>query len=143
MINPKLLHNLSWIPAFLIGLCSSILGILWLTTGEPWFFDEPAGVNQNLPLYLILICRFFGLGLIGLGLMINIYVLITFMGTTRARNSLLVVLGFILVLLFYLEYTYVSISPFIYLTYALLILYLVSLWASLRLNRQEKQVFKG
>jgi len=154
MINPKLLHNLTWIPPFLIGLCGALLGFLWLTVDEPWLLDRAANeaalqttftelfskeINRSLPEYLTTVYRFFGLWILALGMMICAYVLITFMGTRRARNTLLVILGILLAALFYLEYTFIPISPFVILTYGLLVLYLVSLWASLQLNREEKR----
>ena len=125
MMNPKLLHNLIWIPLFLIGFSGAVLGILWLTVDEPWLVDK-------------MVYRFFGLWLLALGVVVCAYVLITFMGTPRARNTLLIILGILLVFLFYLEYTYIPVSPFLYLTYGLLTLYLVSLWATVRLNKQER-----
>lgn len=152
-MNPKLLHNLTWIPLFLIGLCGGVLGILWLTVDEPWLLDRAAneaalqttftelfaqGINRSLPDYLIIVYRFFGLWLLALGVVVCAYVLITFMGTPRARNTLLIILGMLLVFLFYLEYAYIPVSPFLYLTYGLLALYLVSLWATVRLNKQER-----
>lgn len=126
MLNPKLLHNLAWIPAFLIGLCGVILGLLWLILDEPWLLDRAD-------------YSFFGLSVFALGMMICAYVLITFMGTRRARNTLFVILGILLAALFYLEYAFIPTSPFVILTCGLLILYLVSLWASFLLNREEKQ----
>ncbi|MFQ6673371.1 MAG: hypothetical protein ACE5GH_01145, partial [Fidelibacterota bacterium] len=94
-------------------------------------------VNRTLPDYLTVVYRFFGLWLLALGILICAYVLVTFMGTPRARNTLLAILGGVLILLFYLEYTTIAISPFVNLTYGLLALYLVSLWATLLLNRLE------
>ena len=126
MINSKLLHNLAWIPTFLIGLCCVVLGILWLTVDEPWLPDRA-------------VYRFFGLSVLALGMMICAYVLTTFMGTRRARNTLFVILGILIAALFYLEYMFIPTSSFVILTYGLLILYLVSLSASFLLNRKEKR----
>lgn len=152
-MNPKLLHNLTWIPVFLIGVCGAVLGILWFTVDEPWLLDRAANeaalqttftrlfaeeINRSLPDYLTIVYRFFGLWILALGVMICAYVLVTFMGTRRARNTLLTVLGILMALLFYLEYTFIPISPFVNLTYGLLALYLLSLWATIRLNREEK-----
>lgn len=153
-MNPKLLHNLTWIPPFLIGLSGAVLGILWFTVDEPWLLDRAANeaalqttftrlfaeeINRSLPDYLTIVYRFFGLWILALGVMICAYVLVTFMGTRRARNTLLTVLGILMALLFYLEYTFIPISPFVNLTYGLLALYLLSLWATIRLNRVEKR----
>ena len=152
-MNPKLLHNLSWIPPFLIGLAAVGLGITWMIVDEPWLLDQAAneatlqlsfqelftgGQNAHLPDYLTTIYRFVGLWVLGIGMLICTYVLATFMGTPRARNSLLGVLGVLLLLILYLVVTRIPISPFVYLIYGLIFLYLVSLWASLKLNREEK-----
>ena len=152
-LNSKTLHNLSWIPLFLIGVCAIVLGLSWLLVDAPWLLDKAANeaalqmpftklfdadINQTLPDYLTIVYRFFGLWVLGLGSVICTYLLVTFMGTRRSRNSILTVLGIILIILFYLEYTLIPISPFVNLTYGLLALYLVSLWASLKLNREEK-----
>ncbi|MCH7732144.1 MAG: hypothetical protein IIB44_06455 [Candidatus Marinimicrobia bacterium] len=151
-MNQKTLHNLSWIPVFLIGLIAVIMGLLWLIIDEPWLLDRAANeatlgttfnelfsaqVNQNLPDYLTTIYRFFGLWVLGIGLFICTYVLITFMGTPKARNSLLTVLGLFLTILFYLAQTRIPISPFIYLIYGFILLYIVSFWASIQMNRSE------
>lgn len=151
-MNPKLLHNLSWIPLFLIGLAAVVLGITWMIVDEPWLLDQAANEatlqisfeelfageqNARLPDYLTTIYRFFGLWILGIGLLICSYVLVTFMGTPRARNSILGVLGIFLLLVQYLAITRIPISPFVYLIYGLIFLYFVSLWASISLNRQE------
>ncbi len=87
-MNPKVLHNLTMVPFLIIGLMASILGVVWLTTSEPWMLDKSANVilldesysnlfsepiNRNLPKYLTLLYRFFWclgyiLGLINTGL---------------------------------------------------------------------------
>ena len=151
-MNQKNLHNLSWIPVFLMGLIAVIMGLLWLIIDEPWLMDRAANeatlgmtfselfsaqVNQNLPDYLTTVYRFLGLWVLGIGLLICAYVLVTFMGTPKARNSLLAVLGLFLIILFYLAQTRIPISPFIYLIYGIILLYIVSVWASVQLNRSE------
>ncbi|MCH8012721.1 MAG: hypothetical protein IIA61_12355 [Candidatus Marinimicrobia bacterium] len=151
-MNQKNLHNLSWIPVFLIGLIAVIMGLLWLIIDEPWLIDRAANeatlgmtfselfsaqVNQNLPDYLTTVYRFSGLYVLGSGLFTCAYVLVTFMGTPKARNSLLAVLGLFLIILFYLAQTRIPISPFIYLIYGFILLYIVSFWASVQLNRSE------
>lgn len=153
MPNPKLLHNLTFIPPLLIGVCAIALGLAWLLTDEPWLLDREANeallnttfaelfsadMNQNLPDYLRLVYRFFGLWVLSIGLLICAYVLVPFMGAARARKALHGVMGVILAALLYLELTFFPVSPFIYLTIGLAILYLISLWASVRLNQVEK-----
>lgn len=153
-MNPKLLHNLCWIPLFLIGLSAIVLGLSWMVVDEPWLNDRAANeamlglsfnelfsdpTNANLPRYLSTIYRFFGLWVLGIGLLLSAYVLVTFMGTPRARNTVLAVLGPFLVAMLYLGLTRIPISPFIPLMFILVGLYGVSLWASRALNKLEPQ----
>ena len=75
-MNPKILHNLTMIPFFLFGIIALTMGISWLSHPEPWLLDKIANEtilnesfkdlfkregNDNLPLYLTNIYRFFGL----------------------------------------------------------------------------------
>ncbi|MEE9167761.1 MAG: hypothetical protein V3U24_09940 [Candidatus Neomarinimicrobiota bacterium] len=153
MMDSKLLHNLTWIPLFVIGLFGAVLGVFWLMADEPWLLDRAANestlgitfselfeteINQTLPDYIAMVYRFSGLWLLGFGAMVCTYVLITFLGTPRSRNNLLIVLGALFVVLFYMEYTLIARSFFVNLTYGLLALYLISVWATLRLNKEEE-----
>ncbi|MFQ6615249.1 MAG: hypothetical protein ACE5HZ_00590 [Fidelibacterota bacterium] len=126
MISLKLLHVLSWVPLFVMALVTFVLG-LYFIGNPPWVQDD--GIS-----------RFFGLWMLGLGGMICGYLVITLMGTRRARNTLLSVLGIFMGLLFYLEYRFIPDSPFITLTWVLFILYLVSLWATVKLNRGDRNI---
>ena len=152
-MNPKLLHNLSWIPMGIIGLSAIVLGVRWMVVQEPWLLDKAANeaalgltfnelfsadINKNLPDYLLIIYRFFGFWVTGIGLLVTAYILVTFMGTSKARNGLLAVLGPFIFGLLYLGHTKIPISPFIPMIYGLLILYCVSLCASVKLNKLEK-----
>ena len=149
-MNPRFLHNFAWIPPFLIGLAAVVLGITWMIVDEPWLLDQAANEatlqlsfeelfagdeNTHLPDYLTTIYRFFGLWVLGIGLLICAYVLVTFMGTPRSRATLLGVLGIFLILILCLAVTRIPLSPFVDLIYGMIFLYLVSLWASIKLNR--------
>ncbi|MFQ6674871.1 MAG: hypothetical protein ACE5LH_00855 [Fidelibacterota bacterium] len=126
MASPRLLHPLSWVPLVLMGLVAVVAGFLGL-------------VAKVSPVPGTEIHRFSGLWLMALGGVICAYVFITLMGTRRARNTLLVILGIVMAFLLYLEITFIPQSPFLILTYVLLVPYLISLWASVRLNREENQ----
>jgi len=39
-MNSKILHNLIWMPVFLIGLLTIFLGLGWLLHPEPWILDR-------------------------------------------------------------------------------------------------------
>ena len=111
-MNQKHWHNLSWIPAFIIGLGAVGLGISWLSHPEPWILDQPpneallqttfadlftADINRHLPDYLRMIYRFFGWWVVSIGLLIMTFVKVTRMGTSLARNSILGILLIILI----------------------------------------------
>lgn len=124
-VSPKLLHVLCWVPLLVIGLASMVLGSLWLALEVPWVEER-------------IIHSFSGLWLLALGAMICAYVLVTLMGTRRARNTLLAILGILFVLVLYLEVRFIPFSPLVIFSFVLAIPYLVSLWASLKLNAQQK-----
>ena len=117
-MNQKHWHNLSWIPAFIIGLGAVGLGISWLLHPEPWILDQPpneallqmtfadlftADINRHLPDYLRVIYRFFGWWVVSIGLLIMTFVKVTRMGTSLARNSILGILFIILIGIYYME----------------------------------------
>ena len=69
-MNPKLLHNLTVIPFFILGITSFFMGFGWMLSSEPWMLDEYANtslleesykdlfahpINENLPRYLTLL----------------------------------------------------------------------------------------
>lgn len=102
-----------------------VLGSLWLALEVPWVEER-------------IIHSFSGLWLLALGAMICAYVLVTLMGTRRARNTLLAILGILFALVLYLEVRFIPFSPLVIFSFVLAIPYLVSLWASLKLNAQQK-----
>ena len=111
-MQKRTIHNLVWIPVFLIGLAALGLGLEWCFHPEPWLLDQRPNeallqtsfntlfseeINVHLPAYLRVIYRFFGLWLTGIGLLIIAYVQVTRMGTSLARNILLGVMFIVLV----------------------------------------------
>ena len=44
MSNPKILHNYTMMPFFIIGFSAFAAGFLWLLSPQPWLFDEPANI---------------------------------------------------------------------------------------------------
>ena len=103
-MKKRTIHNLVWIPVFLIGLAALGLGLEWCFHPEPWLLDQQPNeallqisfntlfaeeINAHLPEYLRVIYRFFGLWRTGIGLLIIAYVQVTRMGTSLARNVLL------------------------------------------------------
>jgi hypothetical protein len=148
-MNPKLLHNLTWVPLSVIAVSAVALGLSWVVVVEPWLLDRAAneallqvsfrellaaGVNAHLPDYFRLSYRFFGWWLLSVGLLLGAYVRVTRMGTRLARNTLHLVLAIVLVGIYVIEYTFIPRSPFVWLTHGLTLLFLISFLASWKLK---------
>ncbi|MFQ6604353.1 MAG: hypothetical protein ACE5D8_02255 [Fidelibacterota bacterium] len=148
-MKPETLHNLTWIPPFVIGLLSVLLGSSWVLSDSPWLLDQRANeallqvsfqtlfhasVNDQLPEYLRLAYRMFGWWIINIGLLIMGYIHVTRMGTPLARNMLHIILFIMLTGLYRIEYVYISGSPFVWLTHGLAVMLGISIWASKKLK---------
>jgi hypothetical protein len=148
-MNQKTIHNLTWIPLFLLGLGAAVLGLGWLFHPEPWMLDQPpneavlqtsfqslfaADINVHLPEYLLVIYRFFGWWVLSIGLLIMTYVQVTRMGTALARNSILGVLLFMLMGVAYMVFNFIPLSPFKNVLYLQLIMWLTSAYFSTQLK---------
>jgi hypothetical protein len=147
LMNQKSIHNLTWIPLFLIGLGTIGLGLGWLIHPEPWMLDQPpneallqtsfsnlfaAEINTHLPDYLQVIYSFFGWWVISIGLLIITYVQVTRMGTALARNSILGVLLFVLIGVTYMVFNFIPLSPFKTALFLLFGLWLTSAFFSVK-----------
>ena len=149
-MHPKLLHNLTTIPFLIMGLCACLLGLVWLLSSEPWMLDKAANtilldesyetifseqVNRNLPKYLTLLYRFFGLWVSSLGLLLLSYTIVTRMGSGMARGFLHSTFFITLVGISIIEYIFIPSSPFVYLTVVLWLLWAISVWAGIQLKK--------
>ena len=94
-------------------------------------------VNQHLPNYLTLMYRFFGWWVVSIGLLISVYVLVTKMGTQLARNTLHIVTVIILTGIYCIEYHFIPETPFLWLTHSLALLFLVSIYGSVKLKQYD------
>lgn len=137
---------------FIIGLSALVLGVFYVTINEPWLLDKEANekllgvtyntlfaqnVNQHLPNYLTLMYRFFGWWVVSIGLLISVYVLVTKMGTQLARNTLHIVTVIILTGIYCIEYHFIPETPFLWLTHSLALLFLVSIYGSVKLKQYD------
>ena len=137
---------------FIIGLSALVLGVVYVTINEPWLLDKEANekllgvtyntlfsqnVNQHLPNYLTLMYRFFGWWMVSIGLLISVYVLVTKMGTQLARNILHVVTVIILTGIYCIEYHFIPETPFLWLTHSIALLFLVSIYGSVKLKQYD------
>ena len=137
---------------FIIGLSALALGVVYVTINEPWLLDKEANekllgvtyntlfsqnVNQHLPNYLTLMYRFFGWWVVSIGLLISVYVLVTKMGTQLARNILHIVTVIILTGIYCIEYHFIPETPFLWLTHSIALLFLVSIYGSVKLKQYD------
>ena len=137
---------------FIIGLSALVLGVVYITINEPWLLDKEENekllgvtyntlfaqnVNQHLPDYLTLMYRFFGWWVVSIGLLISVYVLVTKMGTQLARNTLHIVTVIILTGIYCIEYHFIPESPFLWLTHSIALLFLVSIYGSVKLKQYD------
>ena len=151
-MNPKLLHNLTVIPFFILGITSFIMGFGWMLSSEPWMLDEYANtilleesykdlfahpINENLPRYLTLLYRFFGLWVTTIGMLIMSFTIVTRLGTVMARNFIQSSFFITLIGISIIEYIFIPSSHFVYLTFVLWILWGVSVWAGIKLKTHD------
>ena len=149
-MNAKSLHNLTTIPFLIMGLCAFFLGLGWIFSSEPWMLDKAANtilldesyenlfsktINRNLPQYLTLLYRFFGLWVSSLGLLLLSYTIVTRLGSGMARGFLHSTFFITLVGISLIEYVFIPSSPFVYLTIVLWLLWAISVWAGLQLKK--------
>ncbi|MAV96133.1 MAG: hypothetical protein CMG06_03185 [Candidatus Marinimicrobia bacterium] len=144
-MNQRTIHNLVWLPNFLIGVTALILGLIWFWHPEPWLIDRSPneillqttyeklfsfGPNKYLSSYLKVIYRFFGLWLITIGLLIITFVRVTKLGTKQARTSIHTIMIFVLILLYYLVFSFLETSPLLPSLYFFTLLLSISIYFS-------------
>ncbi len=142
------LFKVFWIPIFIIGLVLIILGPRWMLVDEPWLLDKVANeetlgisfdelfsseVNSTLPEYLRTIYRFFGLWVTTIGVLILSQLLMFDLNNFKSRNMIHGVAGLLLVFALFLGHTRIPSSPFIYLMWFFVLIYVISLFASWRI----------
>ena len=150
-MNQHIIHNLVWVPVFLIGLTALAFGLIWVWHPEPWLIDQLPNEellqttfenlfslknNNYLPSYLKVIYKFFGLWLITVGLLILTFVKVTRLGTKQARTPIYLTLFFTLVILYYLMFTYLKTSPLFPVLYVFTFLLGLSTYASTLIKEQ-------
>ena len=148
-MNRNLLHKMFWIPLFILGVVLLLLGPRWMIVEEPWLLDKIANeealgmsfdnlfnesVNKTLPDYLRIIYRFFGLWITGLGIMICAYLLMVDLELKKSRYTILTIITIILGISLIYGHVFIPSSPFIYLMWGLVLLYIISLIASIQIN---------
>ena len=147
MKNSKM-FKLFWIPIFIIGLVLMILGPRWMLVEEPWLLDKVANeetlgmsfdklfsndINSTLPEYLRTIYRFFGLWVTFIGLLFLSQLLLFDLTKYKSRNTIHGIVGLLLIFSLFLGHTRIPSSPFIYLMWFFVLIYVISLFASWRI----------
>ena len=143
--HQRIAHNLVWLPIAIIGFIVLLLGLTWFLHPEPWLIDRvpnealigtnfqklfSASINRHLTLYLKVIYKSLGLCLIATSLVTLSYLNITRLGTRSSRKHMHTLFFLILAGVYYLIFTYLSLSPFKPILYILTLLYVVSVISS-------------
>ena len=143
--HQRIVHNLAWLPIAIIGFIVLLLGLTWFLHPEPWLLDKApnealigtsfqklfsTSINRYLPTYFKLIYKSLGLCLMATSLVTLSYLNITRLGTRSSRKHLHTLFFLILAGVYYLIFTYLSLSPFKPILYILTLLYVVSVISS-------------
>ncbi|GEM_PF-4067711 len=131
----------SWLFLLGIGLVAVAVGGVYLLVPEPWLLDRKAnerllGISfeelvqrvPTLPSYLVVVYRFFGLYLLGFGIMATVVTLTAFRrGERWAWWLMFLGLGGLLLLQTYLIAIHIPVSPFLWLDILVLLLWGIGL----------------
>jgi len=136
-------------PVITLGVIFVVLGFRWMLVDEPWMLDKVANeerlkmtfdqlfneeINETLPGYLKQIYRFFGLWVSIIGLFILSFAKKKFIENKAIAKSLLICIGIMVISAQTMAYVLIPSSPFIYLGWGSILLYLVSLWSYRKLS---------
>ena len=132
------------IPLLIMGITMIFLGARWMIFDEPWMLDKVANeerlemsfdqlfqaeINNTLPGYLRQIYQFFGLWVGVIGLFIFLFSRTSLTNISKVRISLLICIGIMILFGTIMAHMLIPSSPFVYLAWALVILYSISLYA--------------
>ena len=137
------------IPIVTLGIIFIVLGLRWMLVDEPWMLDKVANeerlnmtfdqlfneeINQTLPGYLKQIYRFFGLWVCIIGLFIVSFAKTKFIENKAFARNLLICIGLMVISAQTMAYILIPSSPFIYLGWGSILMFLVSLWGYRKLS---------
>ena len=140
------------IPLVLISYSLIISGIRWMVSDEPWMLDQVANeerlnmtfkdllsFEQNFTLsgYLTQIYRFLGLYVAGIGMFLLAFSSEKVLKISSVRTRIYCVLGSLLVVNLIVAYNWIPSSHFIYVMWAALFLFVVSLYAHINISWNE------
>ena len=131
------------IPIVTLGIIFIVLGLRWMLVDEPWMLDEVANeerlnmtfdqlfneeINETLPGYLKQIYRFFGLWVSIIGLFIVSFTKTKFIENKAFAKNLLICVGTMVISAQAMAYFLIPSSPFIFLGWGSIFMFLVSFW---------------
>jgi hypothetical protein len=137
------------IPIVTLGIIFIVLGLRWMLVDEPWMLDQVANeerlnmtfdqlfneeINQTLPGYLKQIYRFFGLWVSIIGIFIISFAKTKFIENKAFARNLLICIGLMVISAQTMAYILIPSSPFIYLGWGSILMFLVSLWGYRKLS---------
>ena len=137
------------IPIVTLGIIFIVLGLRWMLVDEPWMLDKVANeerlnmtfdqlfneeINQTLPGYLKQIYRFFGLWVSIIGIFIISFAKTKFIENKAFARNLLICIGLMVISAQTMAYILIPSSPFIYLGWGSILIFLVSLWGYRKLS---------
>ncbi len=132
------------IPLLIMGITMIFLGARWMIVDEPWMLDKIANeerlemsfdelfepeINNTLPGYLRQIYQFFGLWVGIIGLFIFLFSRKSLVKNSKVRISLLICVGLMVLSGTIMAHMLIPSSHFIYLAWALVTLYSISIYA--------------
>ena len=139
-------------PLVILGYIFFILGIRWLIVDEPWMLDQVANeerlnmtftellsVDENFTLsgYLTQIYRFLGLYVVGIGMFLLAFSSEKTLKISFVRTRIYCVLGSLLIVNLIVAYNWIPSSHFIYVMWAALFLFIISLYAHINISWNE------
>ena len=148
-VSPTMIKKMFLTPIITIGVIFVVLGFRWMLVDEPWMLDKVANeerlkmtfdqlfneeINETLPGYLKQIYRFFGLWVSIIGLFILSFAKKKFIENKAIAKSLLFCIGIMVISAQAMAYVLIPSSPFIYLGWGSILLFLVSLWSYRKLS---------
>jgi len=142
------------IPLLLISVTLIISGVRWMISDEPWMLDQVANEerlnmtfdelfssekNKTLLGYLTQIYRFLGLYVVGIGTMLLAFSSEKILKISYVRIRIFYALGSLLIVNLILAYNWIPSSHFIYLMWAALVLFTLSLYAHIKIDSYENK----
>ena len=148
-VSPTMTKKIFLTPIVILGIIFIVLGLRWMLVDEPWMLDKVANeerlnmtfdqllneeINETLPGYLKQIYRFFGLWVCIIGLFIVSFAKTKFIENKAFARNLLICIGLMVISAQTMAYFLIPSSPFIFLGWGSILMFLVSLWAYRKLS---------